>query len=424
MRFVMTTLGSLGDLHPYLAIGAELRERGHEVTVASAPSYRERVEKAGLKHACLGPDLPTGDEAAELYEKAMDTRKGTEFIIRQWAIPRMPEMLEQTRVLAEGCDAFVGHVMALATPVIAEQRGVPWASIAIAPVALFSAFDPPALPAPWPFPLLLKAGPTAARFTRWVADQVTRRWLRDYYRIRREHGLSTNFANPFLAGQHSPSLVLATFSRVLATPQPDWPAHTVQTGFPFHDETHHGPLPDRIETFLNAGERPIIFTLGSAAVHAAGNFYETSSEVARRLKKRAIFLVGPHAHNVPRDTDPDHLVVDYAPFASLLPRGLLTVHQGGIGTTGQALRAGRPMLVVPWSHDQPDNGLRVQRAGVGRMLPRKHYTVERATAILRSILDDPNVLPRAEAVRQTILSEGGAPAAAETLITWAASACR
>ncbi|MBA4031943.1 MAG: glycosyltransferase [Planctomyces sp.] len=419
MRFLLTTLGSLGDLHPYLSIGSELLARGHEVVVATSPGYRERVEGLGIEFAPLGPDLPDPELDAEIMVKAMDARRGTQYVIREWMLPHLRTMFVETQAAAEGCDAFVSHPLTLATKLVAELRGIPLASVAIAPVAFFSAYDPPVLPFPWPFNWISQLGPPGVRMTRWVANSMVHRWLREYQKLRHELKLPPSNENPVLTDPQSKTLVLALFSPLFARPQADWPVKTVQTGFPFHDESHLGSLAEPMEAFLSAGEPPLIFTLGSAAVRIAGDFYETSQEVAVRLGKRAIFLVGPLAGNAPSRVDPSHLVVEYAPFAALLPRGLMTIHQGGIGTTGQALRSGRPMLVVPFAHDQPDNATRITRMGVGNWIPRRSYNVARATKLISRILDTPSCFEKAALVGQQIGQERGAIAAALTLEEWA-----
>ena len=101
----------------------------------------------------------------------------------------------------------------------------------------------------------------------------------------------------------------------------------------------------------------------------AGDFYRVGAEAARSPPRRAVLLVGDDAREAPEPA-PDRFVVAYAPYDALFPHAAAIVHQGGIGTTAQALRAGRPMLVVPWSHDQPDNAERVRRLSVTRVVER------------------------------------------------------
>ncbi|HKN75546.1 MAG TPA: nucleotide disphospho-sugar-binding domain-containing protein, partial [Candidatus Acidoferrum sp.] len=242
-------------------------------------------------------------------------------------------------------------------------------------------------------------------------------WTQPWHELRRELGLSASAHDPMFEGQFSPALTLAMFSPVLASPQPDWPPNTRVTGFSFYDrDNDSGSLVPALSAFLDAGEPPIVFTLGSSAVMNAGSFYTDSMEAARRLGRRAVLLIGRDPRNRPFGPLPDGMtVLDYAPFSELLPRAAAVVHQGGVGTTGQALRAGRPMLVTPYGFDQLDNAERVVRLGVARAIPRRTYTARRAAAELAVLLNQPRYAARAGEVGQTVQSEDGVRAACEVI---------
>ena len=108
---------------------------------------------------------------------------------------------------------------------------------------------------------------------------------------------------------------------------------------------------------------------------------------------------------------------DYAPFSQLFPRAAAVVHAGGIGTTGLAMRAGRPMLVVPFAHDQPDNAERLRRLGIARTVFGPRYTAARATTELRHLLDNPVYSQRATEVSGRIQNEDGVRVACDALET-------
>jgi UDP:flavonoid glycosyltransferase YjiC (YdhE family) len=192
------------------------------------------------------------------------------------------------------------------------------------------------------------------------------------------------------------------------------------TGFVFYNGP--GALPPELDTFLAAGPPPIVFTLGSSAVGAAGRFYHESAEAAARLGVRAVLLTGGFAANRPVRVPEGVLLVDRAPHQLLFPRARAVVHQGGAGTTAQALRGGCPMLVVPHSHDQPDNAFRVTRLGVARTLYPKRYTAARAAKELERLLGDPSYALRARETAAIVAAEGGAEAAADAIASVAMAA--
>jgi UDP:flavonoid glycosyltransferase YjiC (YdhE family) len=110
------------------------------------------------------------------------------------------------------------------------------------------------------------------------------------------------------------------------------------------------------------------------------------------------------------------IAVPYAPHAAVFPRAAVVVHQGGIGTTGEAMRAGRPMLVVPYSHDQPDQAARLTRLGVARRVPRERYAAAVAAREIRGLLEDARYAERAAGIGSRVRIETGA-ATASHLVT-------
>jgi rhamnosyltransferase subunit B len=210
---------------------------------------------------------------------------------------------------------------------------------------------------------------------------------------------------------------LALFSEVLGMQQKDWPPNAKITGFCFYDsDAGNAALPAPLEQFLAAGPAPVVFTLGSAAVLAAGKFYEYSAKAAIRLGIRAVLLIGSDDRNRPRQALPETIcVAEYAPFSALFPRASLVVHQGGVGTTAQCLRAGKPMLIMPYSHDQPDNARRMRRLKVARSIHRENYTPVRVARKLKAMLDEPKFQKRAAQVAEQLRHEDGVRSACDAL---------
>jgi len=399
-RIVLTTFGSLGDLHPFLALGLGLKARGHAVALATHEYYRSKIETAGLDFFPVRPNASPDDR--ELIAHAMDLKKGPERVLREIVLPVLRESYEDLLAAARGADFLVSHPLTFAAPVIAEVLGIRWASAVLTPMGFFSAFDPPVFPA---YPGLARLRVFGPRVNRWVMDFGRRTvlpWTEPVRRLRADLGLPPG-ANPLFEGQYSPHLVLALFSRVFGAPRPDWPARTVQTGFLFYDR-HDGQdeLPAEVEDFLAAGEAPLVFTLGSAAVLTPGDFFAASAAAARQLGRRAVLVGGEPQADLP----PSVLAVPYAAYSRIFPRAAAIVHQGGIGTVGQALAAGRPMLVVPFSHDQPDNAARLVRLGVARILRRDRYTAPRAAGALRALLAS-SATERAAAAGAQVRQEDG-----------------
>lgn len=221
--------------------------------------------------------------------------------------------------------------------------------------------------------------------------------------------------DPIWEGQHSPHLVLAMFSKRFGSPQPDWPDKAKITGFPFLDPID-APLEEKAVAFLSQGEPPIVFTLGSAAVIADGEFYRTAARVAQRLNRRTVLVAGPHAASLESSLPSSAIALEWATFPGLFARASVVVHTGGVGTTAQALRAGAPQLVVPFAHDQYDNADRVKRMGCGRVLYRTRVTEKSLARELESLLSSSGYRQTARRERNFIGQEQGTAHAAETII--------
>jgi UDP:flavonoid glycosyltransferase YjiC (YdhE family) len=415
-RIVLNSWGSLGDLFPCIALGRALQARGHSVVLAVPEFYRSMVEAAGLEHADVGPEVDPSDRA--LIAGVMDPMKGPEFLIRQVIMPALRTAHAQLREAARNADLIVTHPVAFAGPIVAEERRLPWVSTVLAPASLYSRIDTPVM---LPFAAaiaLRRIGAWTMRPVLAIGRRATENWLTPVHALRAELGLS-QVGNPLFEGNRSPYLNLALFSRVLAEPQRDWPAHTEVTGFPFYNEP--APLGPELQAFLDAGAAPVVFTLGSSAVWNPGSFYVESAKAVEQLGLRAVMLVGPLPENRPA-VDPHRvLLVESAPHEQLFPRAACIVHQGGVGTTGQALRAGKPMIVVPHAHDQPDNAYRVERLGISRTIFPGAYKAAAVTHALAQLLSTSSVQGRAAVVGATVRAEGGAALAADLITSLARS---
>lgn len=413
-RIVLTTFGSFGDIHPYMAIGLELQARGHQAIIATSSAYREKIEATGLGFHPVRPDILPPEENLETIVKAMDVRRGGEFIIKDLFTPYIRDTYDDLREATNNADLIVTHMLTFAGPALAEKTGIPWISTVLAPTSFFSDYDPFAPPQAPGIVKLLRLSPHIAHAFNALGRRITSKWIEPVYRLRAELGLERG-QHPVYEGQHAPERVLALFSKVLAEPQPDWPPQTVITGFPFYDRKDETEIAPELLKFLDDGEPPIVFTLGSTAIFVAEDFYRESIMAARQLKRRAVLLIGD-ARNLPKEPLPAGIAAfDYAPFGQILPRASVIVHQGGVGTTGQALRAGVPSLVIPFNHDQPDNAYRVTRLGVARTITRKKYKAGRVAQELDVLLNDRSYAERAAAIGRVVQSEDGAQTAADEI---------
>jgi rhamnosyltransferase subunit B len=417
LRVILSNIGTFGDINPLIAIALELKRRGHIPVMAVPAVFETKIRPLGIEFYAVRPDIDPNNTI--LVEMIYDVKKGTERGLREFLFPALRltyDDLLDAATRPERADLLLVGELNYAGPLVAEVTGIPWASYVLAPLSFFSAFDPPVLPM---YPRLARADKTVpgmGRAIQRLARFVSRKWPQPIYDLRAELGLARG-RNPLFDAKHSPYLVLALFSRVLGREQKDWPKHTKITGFCFYDsDAGNAALPAHLEEFLAAGPAPVVFTLGSAAVLAAGKFYEYSAKSATRLGARAVLLIGSDERNRPRRALPETIcVAEYAPYSALFKRAELVVHQGGVGTVAQCLRAGKPMLIMPYSHDQPDNARRMRRLGVARVIQRGNYTPVRVARKLQAMLEEPKFARRAAQVAERLKHEDGVRSACDAL---------
>jgi UDP:flavonoid glycosyltransferase YjiC (YdhE family) len=412
-KIVLATFGSLGDLHPMIALGIELRRRGHEIAFNTLEVYREKINTLAFEFHPLRPNLdPERDRA--LAREIMDARKGTEKLLKDILLPNVRPMYDDVIQAVAGADALVTGEVVFPAASVAEKTGIKWITTSLAPASFLSAYDPFVPPTAEWLKHFRFLGATFHAGMYSLIHRLVRSWLGPYREFRRDINLPENH-DPVFKDKFSDRLHLAMFSKVLGKPQPDWHSPTLQTGFCFYDgQKDLGVMPEALKDFLNRGEAPIVFTLGSAAVMDARDFFEESAKAARLLNRRAVLLYGVF-NEPPKNTDENIAAFDYAPYSQVFQRASCVVHQGGVGTTSQVLRAGAPHLIMPYSHDQPDNAARCERLGVARTIKRDKYSSETAAKQLQILLSDAQYKAKAMEARVIVEAENGTRIACDAI---------
>lgn len=414
---MLATFGTHGDLHPFIAVALRLRDAGYEPVIATSSVFRFKVESEGIAFHRLRPEQETIERDLGLT-KAQLVRKVAQrpdYVLRRMLLPKLRESYEDSLEALAGADLVVTHTTALATKIAAEKLQLPHLAAVLQPMALLSAFDPPELA---PFPGLMRwiygRGPFWTRLFLNLTKRFSRSWAHPVDELRREVGLPPSAVHPFFEGQFTREGVIALYSQVLGSLQPDHPPRMSIVGFAFYDAEAGGEkaLAPALQGFLDAGEPPLVFTLGTSAIHDAEDFIRASLAATAILGLRAVFVLDEQTRDRWQSQASQRvLICSYAPYSRLFPRAAVIVHHGGVGTTAQALRAGRPQLIAPYLVDQPDNAARVQRLGVGMALPLRRYRERRVVEELRKLIEDPAIVVRARAVADVIAAEDGAGAA-------------
>ena len=390
MRFLLLTLGSYGDVHPFVGIGHRLRGRGHDVTLLTNDHFRPLAESHGLGFTALGTreeyeaitgnsDMWHGRKAGLLVVQAL-----AGFLRDSYAA--LDRLMDDETVIA-------ASTLGLAARVVHERRGTPTATVHLSPFVFRSLIDPPRLPG---VPPILQYLPAFAgrRFWEGADRHVLDPMLAPTVNaLRAELGLPGEVSGIMGDYWHAPQRVLAMWPAWFAPPPGDWPAQVRLCGFPLYDERETAPdWSPELAAWLDTGPPPVAFTPGSA-MRFGERFFHAAIEACRRLGLRGL-LLSRHDEHVPQTLPASVRHERFVPFSRLLPRCRALVHHGGIGTLSQALAAGLPQVVTAMAHDQPDNAVRLKRLGLGDWLHAGRMTGRRLARVLGQVLDDPRVAGR------------------------------
>lgn len=418
-KIVLTTIGTLGDLHPFIAIAQALRRHGFAPVLAVAEDQLAKCRAAGIEAVAVLPGFEAVQRRMGMAEDAAVKRIMSDQIemLDQVLLPALPGCIDKLEAVAADAEAIVASIFVFAAPIVAEKCGVPLIPVVLQPMAMLSAYDPPCTPDFW----MMRHMPNTALGRTWnrlvyatMRLAVQLKCGRAIARMRTAHRLPRKSARRLFEASAEAALTIGTYSRHFSPLPPDIAGNTQLVGFPIFDSQSGAEemLDPALAAFLVRGSAPIVFTLGSFAVHCPGNFYEEAAAAARALGRRAVLLTGGRE---PARDQGDVFRCAYAPHSLLFPAAAAVVHHGGAGTTGQALRAGKPQLVVPHMGDQYDHGQRIERLGVGLSMKARRFTAVRASGLIARLIDEAVFASEAGRIGQQVAAEHGADAAAAAI---------
>lgn len=379
-HFVVVTIGSAGDLFPFMRLALALRESGQRVTVLGPEQHGPFVAPTGLAFHGL-----PADEAVLDHPDLWHPTRGLAVV---WRATR-PAMAQVPAFVAalppEDKVVLLAHPLALPEADLcrAARPGLKVAAAYLAPSNLPTVHDPLLL-GPYPVPRWVPLGARRWLWRRLGEALINPVALPDVNAARAQAGLAPVGDLVGFIGA-VPDLSLTLFPSWFAPAQPDWPQPLAQGGFPLYDPSPEAALAPEVARFLEAGAPPVVFTPGTGNRQAA-SYFRCALDAAATLGLRAILLT-PHRAQLPAQLPTPALWQDYVPLRLLLPHVAALAHHGGIGTTAEALRAGTPQLVVPLAHDQFDNAARVTALGVGASVRASRLTRARLVAALRRASD-------------------------------------
>lgn len=406
LNIILLSIGSHGDVHPMVGIGQRLQQRGHSVTLIANGHFESLARSAGLSFDPIG----THEEFLEIArdKDLWHPRKGSLRVI-QLVLDNLRITYDTlVRNIQPGKTLVAATSMGLAARIAADKLHFPMATVHLSPICFRSVHEMPRMPnmpdlsflPRWAIKLLWKS------VDRFMLDPALSPQINAF---RAELGLPPVRS---IMGQwwNSPDRIIAAFPAWFGTPASDWPPQTVLTDFPRYDEQDLQTLSPNLLTFLKAGSPVIAFTPGSAMVDNQP-WFAAAVEACQAIGQRGLLLTR-HVDQIPTHLPPTIRHEPYAPFSQLLPHCAAVVHHGGIGSTAQGLAAGIPQLVVAMAHDQYDNGHRLARLGLGRIISGKHISPRAMATALQQL---PPLQPACQIIADRLRPIDGQSLAADAI---------
>lgn len=403
-RIILSSLGSRGDCHPLLALALRLRDAGHAVRFAVPGYFVDDTRAAGFETITLAGDLYA---AMAPFEQALYSGGSSidqfRLIIEHDVMPHMAARVSQLRDACGDADLLIASGLHIPASIVADLTGIPWASVLFSPLSVPSAYIEP-IPHQLPFPAGIQRQLTRLS---WMAGGALLSGVADgpINAYRASVGLAPRHEQ-LLLGACSDRLVALAASPALVPPPPDWPPQVRMTGFCFWDAPTTWSDP-ALDAFCTTGQPVVAISAGSMSPSvptAFQAFYRESCAAARALKARLVVIGATPDAELQGD---DVYITPYAPFSAIYPRCRAVINHGGIGSIAQALRAGVPLLCVPWGLDQAYNAGQVVRQGAGRSISARAYSARRATDALHALFTDPTYRRHSQRLSAQMSREDG-----------------
>jgi sterol 3beta-glucosyltransferase len=416
MRLAIICIDTRGGVQPYLGLGLGLSRAGHEVRIAAPEGFRGFVESNGLRFVGLPGEaegvMQTPEVRAAMEKGFLATHK----LMIEKAGHMFREQMQSLLAACEGSDAILGGFGGmLSGEAVAEKLGVPFIQAHVQPLTPTGVY-----PGLLSMRGLRWCGP-ANRLSHEISRQAFWQPLRGAVNTARKAVLGlppTRFWGNVGRVRKQDDLILYGYSPSLLPRSEKWPVQVVVTGYWFLDRTGEWVPPPGLSEFLAAGPPPIAVGFGSMGSSDAELTAKLILDAIEKTNQRVVLLSGWGGMSA-SDLPSWAFKADSVPHDWLYPQCAAAVHHGGAGTTGAALRAGIPSVVIPFAADQPFWGWLMTQKKLGDCpAPRKRLTSDRLAKSILKILGDNEVRNRSAEMGNRIRTEDGVASAVEAIEAW------
>lgn len=408
MKILITTLGSRGDVQPYLALAVGLQQAGHSVTLAAPQTFADWIQSYGVAVA------PVQFNPQEAMQKLGQTHGGLRAMSAMLKIIREGMAVAQEDVwqAAQNTDFFIQSATGMGAMEMAALRDIPVAFAYLFPFAPTRCF-----PMFWlPFRYSLGGGynllthKLMSRLLWRFGGSLNNQWrtrlgLRHWRSERELFTYARSLNTPFLYG-YSPSLL---------PPPTDWDERQQVTGYWFLTAVAGWQPPAALDQFLENGPPPVYVGFGSMRLKDDERQTRVVLEALALSGQRAVLAAGWGGLKQ-GSASTNICFVEDVPHDWLLARVTAVVHHGGAGTTAAGLRAGIPSIIAPFGGDQWSWADLVVKAGVGLYVGSgQRLQAKRLAAAMETAVSDPTLRQRAKTFGDAVRAENGIGRAIELI---------
>lgn len=404
MKICILTIGTRGDVQPYIALGLGLKATGHEVTISTLDEFKPLVNQYGLVHDNLRGDFLKAAQSS-IGQKGGNPLR----LIRQY-VEMAKDTLADEWASAQKAEVLIYNPAAIGGFHIAEKLNIP--TVAAFPAPLYS----PTKEFPSPFLPFSNLGLFNKLSHQFFAKMGPAMYRNPINQFRKDIlGLPPAKGEYLLHGK--PITKLYSYSESIVPRPADWDESSVVTGYWFLDAPASWQPDTELVRFLQDGSTPVYIGFGSMFMNGGKQKTEIALEALRLAGQRGIIATGwggLTGENKPKDI----FVLDAVPHDWLFPKVAAIVHHGGAGTTGAALRAGKPQIVCPFVGDQPFWGRRVADLGVSPLpISQTKLTAEKLASAIKYAITNTNLQQCASSIGETIRAENGVERAVKLILS-------